>query len=137
MVVLIEGFSFLSPFSSNNNNNLFLRSQPSQTPNWCMGPPPPSDFIGKVYCGIHTLPPYVFEHMTSQKKTTAFGLPRGFTKVESSLPMGSKAKSGLPRGILQLLRIQMTMAMTLLDPDDVLESWRCKINNCFTQNKIK
>jgi hypothetical protein len=66
MVVLIEGFSFLSPFISNNNNNLFLRSQPSQTPNWCMRPPPPNDFTGKVYGGIHTLlAPSGFEHMTS------------------------------------------------------------------------
>jgi hypothetical protein len=66
MVVLIEGFSFLSPFSSDNNNNLFLRSHPSQTPNWCMRPPPPSDFTGKIYGGIDTLlSPSGFEHMTS------------------------------------------------------------------------
>jgi hypothetical protein len=49
----------------NNNNNLILRSRPSETPNWCMrppclwdkGPPPPSDLNGKFYEGIHTLPP--------------------------------------------------------------------------------
>ena len=49
----------------NNNNNLTLRSRSSQTPNWCMRPPPPSDFTGKDYGGIHTLPPSGFEHMTS------------------------------------------------------------------------
>jgi hypothetical protein len=45
--------------------NLILRSRPSQTPNWCMrppclwdkGPPLPNDLTGKVYRGIHTLPP--------------------------------------------------------------------------------
>jgi hypothetical protein len=54
-------YLFLLRDINNNNNNLFLRSRPSQTPNWCMRPPPPSDLTGKVYRGIHTLPHSGFE----------------------------------------------------------------------------
>jgi hypothetical protein len=32
---------------------------------WDKGPPPPSDLTGKVYEGIHTLPPSGFEPVTS------------------------------------------------------------------------
>ena len=62
-------YLFLLRDINNNNNNLFLRSRTSQTPNWCMRPPPPSDITGKVYGGIHTLPPSGFELLTSQEET--------------------------------------------------------------------
>ena len=64
---------------NNNNNNLFLRSPPSETPNWCMRPPclwdkgPPlcSDLTAKVYRGVHTLPSFGFEPVTSEEETHA------------------------------------------------------------------
>jgi hypothetical protein len=34
----------------------FLRSRSSQTPNWCMRPPPPNNFTGKVYHDHEVLP---------------------------------------------------------------------------------
>jgi hypothetical protein len=37
--------TFISRFY--NNNNLFLRSQPSHTSNWCIRPPLPSDLLVK------------------------------------------------------------------------------------------
>jgi hypothetical protein len=56
---------------NNNNNNLFLRSRPSQhtklvyeTPLF-VGQGTPLDLTGKVYEGIHTLPPFGFEPVTS------------------------------------------------------------------------
>ena len=60
-------------FNNNHNNNLFLRSSQSETPNWCMrtpclwdkGPPLRSDVIAKVYRDGHTLPPTGFEPMAS------------------------------------------------------------------------
>ena len=56
-----------------NYNNIFLRSPPRETPNWCLRPPclwykgPPlrSDLTAKVYKGVHTLPPFRFEPITS------------------------------------------------------------------------
>jgi hypothetical protein len=63
----------LAPCLENNNNNIILRSQPSQTPNWCMTPPClwdkgptlPKTLTGNVYRGIHTLLPSRFERATS------------------------------------------------------------------------
>ena len=65
---------------NNNNSSLILRPHPRQTPNWCMRPPclwdkgplPCSDLIAKVYKGVHTLPPYGFEPMTSYEETHVF-----------------------------------------------------------------
>jgi hypothetical protein len=53
----LENFGLVYIYIIIYNNNLFLRSRPSQTPNWCMRPLLPSDLTGKVYGGIHTLPP--------------------------------------------------------------------------------
>ena len=52
--------------NNNNNNNLFLRSQPSKTPNWCMGPC--NDLAVKVYKVVHILPPSRFKPMTSYEE---------------------------------------------------------------------
>ena len=63
--------------NNNNNNNIFFRSPPSETPIGVWYPPvcgtrdPPlrSDLTAKVYRGVHTLPPFVFEPVTSSKET--------------------------------------------------------------------
>lgn len=55
--------------NNNDNNNLILRSQPSQAPKWCMrttclwdkGPPLHSNLTAKVYRGVYTLPHSSFE----------------------------------------------------------------------------
>jgi hypothetical protein len=48
---------------NNNNNNLILRPQPTQTPNWCMRPPylwdkeplQCNDLTAEFYRGVHNL----------------------------------------------------------------------------------
>jgi hypothetical protein len=56
-IVIFQYLNYVFECNNNNNNNLFLRSRPSKTLNWCMRPfclwdkrpLQPRDLTGKVY----------------------------------------------------------------------------------------